>query len=275
MNNIVKTFFLLCLMAILELKAQAPEVNVYQFNVDNFPEVYGGKVELKRFLHDHLIYPEKDLKEKKEGAVELTFIVTKEGTTTDVKVFKSVSPEIDKEAIRLLRLLEWIPSKKEGSVINVNFNLEIPFSASKYKKQVKERGFDKPLYTDIPTDTLFNVYETAERSPIFNNAEKTFTEFIYTNLEYPDIALRQNIEGKVQLSFVVEPDGMVSNIKVLNGGLAGGCNEEATRVIALTKWQPAIKDGKYVRYRMSFTMNFSLKNNFKDNSNGNQRAWGQ
>jgi protein TonB len=119
------------------------------------------------------------------------------------------------------------------------------------------------------------VYETAEQSPIYNNPEKTFAEFIYANLEYPEVATRQNIEGNVKLTFVVEPDGMVSNIKILGDGVGGGCNNEAIRVIGLTKYTPAIRDKQYVRYRMSFTMNFSLKNSFKDNSNGSQRSWGQ
>jgi TonB family protein len=274
MAKFFKPLLAFCLLSTFVFKAQTDK-NLYQFNVDNFPEVYGGKVELKRFLHDHLVYPTDDFKNKKEGTVQLNFVVTKDGKTTNVTVFKSLTSATDKEAVRLLSLLDWIPSRKEGTPADVNFNLEIPFSISKYKKQVKERGFDTPLYIDIPTDSSTNVYETAERSPLFNNPDKTFTEFVYSTLEYPEIASRQNIEGKVQLSFVVEPDGMVSNIKVLNGGITGGCNAEAIRVISLTKWQPAIRDGKYVRYRMSFTMNFSLKNSFKDNSNGNQRAWGQ
>src|ERR1700756_2407148 len=263
MIKFFKPILLLCLISTSVLKAQTSKGS-YQFNVDNFPTVYGGNVEFKRFLHDHLVYPADGIKQKTEGTVQLTFIVTKEGKTTNATVFKSLSPETDKEALRLLSLLEWVPAKKEGVPANVNFNLDIPFSISKYKKQVKERGFDTAPYIDIPTDSSLNIYETAERSPVFNNTEKTFTEFIYSNLEYPDVAARQNIEGKVQLSFVVEADGMVSNIKVLNGGISGGCNEEAIRVIGLTKWQPAVKNNKYVRYRMSFTMSFSLKNSFKD-----------
>jgi TonB family protein len=274
MTKFLKILVALCLVSTFALKAQV-EKNLYQFNVDNFPEVYGGKVELKRFLHDHLVYPADDFKNKKEGTVQLNFVVTKEGKAINITVFKSLTPATNKEALRLLNLLDWIPSNKEGVSVSVNSSLEVSFSVSKYKKQVKERGFDTPLYIDMPTDSSTNVYETAERSPLFNNADKTFTEFIYSNLEYPETASRQNIEGKVQLSFVVEPDGMTSNIKILNGGVAGGCNAEAIRVMALTKWQPAIRDGKYVRYRMSFTMNFSLKNSFKDNSNGNQRSWGQ
>ncbi len=247
----------------------------YSFNVDNFPDVYGGRTELKRYLNDHLVYPTDDFKNKKEGTVLLTFVVTKEGRSTNIEVAKPVTNAINKEAVRLLKLIDWIPSHKEGNVVDVKFSLEIPFSVSKYKKTIKERGFDKPLYTDLPTDTSLNVYETAEQSPIFNNPEKTFTDFIYSTLEYPDVAARQNIEGNIKLTFVVEPDGMVSNIKIIGDGVGGGCNDEAIRVIGLTKYTPAIRDKKYVRYRMSFTMNFSLKNNFKDNSNGSQRSWGQ
>lgn len=247
----------------------------YSFNVDNFPDIYGGKEEMKRFLRDHLVYPVGDLKSKKEGTVKLNFIVTKEGKTENIKVAESVSTDVDKEAIRLLKLLDWIPSNKEGAPVNVDYNLDITFSISKYKKNVKERGFDTPLYTDIPVDTSLNIYETAERSPMFNVPDKTFSEFVYANLEYPEAASRQNIEGNVKLSFVVEPDGKVSVMKILNGGVAAGCNNEAIRVIGLTKWKPAIRDGKYVRYRMNFIMNFSLKNSFKDNSNGSQNSWGR
>jgi len=275
MRNIFKILLLCFLFSAQLIFSQPMEKKPYSFNVDNFPEIFGGKEEMKRFLHDHLVYPPQDLKDKKEGSVLLNFVVTKEGKSVHMQVMKSVSPAIDSEAVRLIRLIEWIPSQKEGAAVNVNFNQEIIFSISKYKKQVKERGFDAPPYTDIPTDTSLNVYETAERSPVFNDVEKTFPEFIYSKLEYPETATRQGIEGNVKLTFIVEPNGQLSNIKILNGGVGGGCNNEAIRVMGLTKWKPAIRDKQYVRYRMSFTMNFSLKNNYKDNSNGSQRSWGQ
>jgi TonB family protein len=245
------------------------------FNVDNFPDIYGGKEEMKRFLHDHLIYPAADLKSKKEGTVKLNFVVTKEGKTVNIKVTESISADIDKEAVRLLKLIDWIPSRKEGTLVNVDYNLNIPFSVSKYKKAIKERGFDTSLYIDMPADTSLGIYEKAERASSFNNPDKTFSEFVYANLEYPEAALKQNIEGNVKLSFVVEPDGQVSDIKILNEGVGGGCNNEAIRVIGLTKWKPAVLEGKYIRYRMFFTMNFAVKNAFKDNSSGSQNTWGR
>ena len=244
------------------------------FNVDNLPITVGGKEDFKRFLQDHLMYPAEDLKNKKEGTVTLNFVVTKEGSAVNIQVTKPVSAAMDKEAVRLLRMLEWIPARKEGNTVNVNFVLDIPFTVSKYKKAVKERGFDAPLFIDLPTDTSFNIYETAEKAPMYNDPKRTFSEFIYSTMQYPETAVRQGIEGNVNLTFIVEPDGQTSNIKIVSG-INGGCNEEAIRVIALTKWSPAIRDKKYVRYRMSFSMSFSLKNNNKDYSNGTQRSWGQ
>jgi TonB family protein len=274
MNKTLKSFLLLFFISTVAVVAQL-EKNGFRFNVDNFPDIYGGKEEMKRFLHDHLIYPRKDLKNKKEGIVVLSFIVTKEGKPESIQVTTSVSAGIDKEAIRLIKLLDWIPAHQGDLPVSVNNRLEINFSIPKYKKQVKDRGFDTPPFTDLPLDSSLNVYETAERSPMFNMTEQTFSEFVYSKLEYPEVASRQNIEGNVKLSFVVEPDGLVADIRILNGGLAGGCNNEAIRVIGFTKWKPAIRDKQYVRYRMNFTMNFSLKNSFKDNANGSQQSWGR
>jgi TonB family protein len=244
------------------------------FNVDQLPNIYGGFEEMKRFIDDHLIYPSNDFGSRKKGTVTLNFVVTKQGKPAFITVLKSISPTIDKEAIRLLKLIDWIPAFKNEKPINVYYELKIKFSLSKYKKQVKQRGFDKPLFTDLPTDTSFNVYQTAEQSPVFEFFDKTFPEYIYSKLEYPEEAKRQFIEGSVQLSFIVEPNGQVSNIKILNKGVGGGCDNEALRLIGLTKWMPAIRNKQYVRYLKTFTINFSLKSAFKGNSTYKQNLGG-
>jgi TonB family protein len=237
--------------------------------------IYGGKQEWKRFMQDHLVYPQQDLKDKTEGIVVISFEINRDGKGLNFKVTQSVTKDIDKEAMRLLSLIEKFSPNPEAVLENDKQSLEINFSVSKYKKWVKERGFEKRLFTDIPADTSLAVYERAEQGAAFFDKEKTFPEFVYSNLVYPDPAKRQNIEGNIIMSFIIEPDGMVSNIYIKNGGLGGGCTEEAIRVIGLTKWQPAVKEGKYVRFRMSYTMTFSIKNSFKDNSSGSQRTWGQ
>ncbi len=248
--------------------------HAYSFNVDNFPEVYGGKEEWKRFLRDHLMYPQQDMVDKFEGPVTIYFVVTKSGKAVKPKITKGVSLGIDKEALRLLSMLEWIPSMQGDCVVNVQHSVEINFSISKYKKWIKHRGYEKALYTNLPLDTSMAVYESADKAPVCADPEKTFQEFVYTTLEYPPIAKQQGLEGSIVMNFIVEPDGRTSNIRIKKG-IAGGCNEEAIRVIGQSKWRPAQKNGQYVRYRMYYTMLFNLQNSFKDNSNGNQRGGGQ
>ena len=251
------------------------EAHLYTYSIDNFPDVYGGREEWKRFLRHHMIYPRAELKQKQGGTVKIYFVVTKDGRAARAKVTKHVSPAIDREALRLLSLLEWMPAHQRDSAVNAEHSVEITFSPAKYRKWVKERGYAVAAFTDLPPDTSFTVYKSADKAPAFADPEKTFVQFITANIEYPEVAKRKGIEGNVALSFVVEPDGRTSNIRI-ETGVGGGCNEEATRVIGLTKWQPAQKDSKYVRYRMKATVSFKLINSFKDNSSGSQRAmWGQ
>ncbi|MGZ3863011.1 MAG: TonB family protein [Bacteroidia bacterium] len=249
--------------------------HAYSFPIDNFPGVYGGKTEWKRFLHDQMVYPDIAIKEKTEGTVKIIFVVTAEGRSGNAKVSESVSNEIDREALRLLSLVEWFPSRVGGSLVDITHSVEINFSISKYKKWVKERGFEKCMFNDLPSDTSLAVYETSDKPPVFFDKEKTYAEFIYSNLEYPEEARKQGIEGKINMTFIIEPNGTVSNIRIKDGGLGVGCDDEAIRVIGLTRWQPAVKNGKYIRFRMSYSMLFSVKNSFKDNSSGSQRTWGQ
>lgn len=246
----------------------------YSFNVDNFPDVYGGRSEWKRFMRDHLVYPADELTKKTGGSVKIYFVVTDKGKSTKAKITESVNPAIDKEALRLFNMLEWIPSTQADKAINAEYSVEINFNPSKYKKWVKERGFEKGAYTDMPMDTSYAVYESADKNPSFKDPDKNFAEFVYTNLEYPEMARRQGLEGNISMNFIIEPDGKVSNIRIQKG-VGGGCNEEALRVIGLTTWKPAQKGGIYIRYRMYYTMAFSLKSTFKDNSSGSQRVGGQ
>src|SRR5437868_740949 len=97
----IKLLFVFSLICLLNL-AQEGSVPLYAFNVENFPSVYGGKPEWERLLHHHLVYPRMELKNNIEGTVKIKFIVGEDGKTSNTEIKKSVSPAIDKEALRLL-----------------------------------------------------------------------------------------------------------------------------------------------------------------------------
>lgn len=88
--------------------------------------------------------------------------------------------------------------------------------------------------------------------------------FIANNLQYPDVAREEKIEGVVVLAFVVSDKGEVQNVKVLRD-IGGGCGDEAKRVLeSMPHWQPAIYKGKNVYTQFSLPFTFSLKTGLFD-----------
>lgn len=83
--------------------------------------------------------------------------------------------------------------------------------------------------------------------------------FIQNNIQYPQDAIEQNIQGKVYVKFVVEKDGTVSYVKI-DKGVDPLLDKEALRVIrSMPKWKPAYSKGRPVRsvnrLPISFTLN--------------------
>lgn len=79
-------------------------------NPDKFAEFPEGEAAMKRFISENINYPEKAMERGEEGKVFIQFVVEKDGTITDIKVLKSVSPSLDKEAIRLVSTMpKWTP----------------------------------------------------------------------------------------------------------------------------------------------------------------------
>lgn len=82
--------------------------------------------------------------------------------------------------------------------------------------------------------------------------------FIKNNLKYPQQARETGTQGKVFVSFVVEKDGSLTDVKVLRD-IGSGCGEEAVRVVkSMPKWQPAKQRGKPVRMQFNLPVAFTL-----------------
>ena len=83
-------------------------------------------------------------------------------------------------------------------------------------------------------------------------------KFLQKNLHYPPVARENGVQGKVIVSFVVEKDGHLSDIKVLRG-IGSGCDEEAVRVLKLAPaWKPGRQNGQPVRVQYTIPINFQL-----------------
>ncbi len=103
-----------------------------------------------------------------------------------------------------------------------------------------------------------DVFVVVEEEPEFPGGTDALYRYLATNIKYPKEAKENKIQGKVFVSFVIEKDGSVSNIKVLRD-IGGGCGEEAVRVVQqMPKWKPGRQRGKRVRTQYNLPLNFNL-----------------
>jgi protein TonB len=73
------------------------------------------------------------------------------------------------------------------------------------------------------------------------------------------MAKESGIQGRVFVTFVVERDGSVTDVRVLRG-IGGGCDEEAIRVVQnMPKWSPGKQRGKSVRVQYNLPVKFTLQ----------------
>ena len=84
-------------------------------------------------------------------------------------------------------------------------------------------------------------------------------KYLSENIKYPEMAKQKNTQGKVLVTFVVEKNGSISDVKVAKG-IGDGCDEEAVRVIsAMPKWKPGMQNGKKVRVSFAIPISFRLQ----------------
>ena len=103
------------------------------------------------------------------------------------------------------------------------------------------------------------VYEKVEVMPEFPGGEQAMMEFVAKNVIYPKEAIEKEIDGRVLVSFIVEKEGSINEVKVMKG-IGGGCDEEAVRVIsAMPKWMPGKQEGKPVRVSYMMPITFRLQ----------------
>jgi TonB family protein len=129
------------------------------------------------------------------------------------------------------------------------------------KKEVKVIVAPMPVVTNtkVRRDKK-GVYENAEANPTYPGGERAIESYIYNHLNYPRTALNTNTQGTVNISFVVNQNGSVSNAQVIGKSLGHGLDEEARRVVSLMHgWRPATVKGIPVKARITLPITFRLE----------------
>ena len=126
---------------------------------------------------------------------------------------------------------------------------------------------------DVNTKNLESggeVFEVVEQQPEFKGGMEAFYHYLGNEIKYPLQARRMGIEGKVQVQFVVEKDGAISNVQAIEG-IGAGCDKEAVRVVEnADPFTPGKQLGMPVRVQMVLPVTFKLNHEKTNPDNSTQ-----
>ncbi len=110
------------------VEEKKPEPEKIFTAVEESPKFPGGDAELYKWLSDHIRYPEMAAQNNIQGRVTVQFVVEKDGSIGEVKVVRGKDPDLDKEAVRVVKALpKFIPGKMNGQSVRVWYTLPIMF----------------------------------------------------------------------------------------------------------------------------------------------------
>ena len=109
--------------------------NVVYDVTEMMPQFPGGQGVMMKYLAANIKYPASAVKAKKQGRVIVAFVIQKDGSVTNARIVKSVDPELDAEALRIVKAMpNWTPGTQDGKPVNVNYTIPVVFSL--YKEDV-------------------------------------------------------------------------------------------------------------------------------------------
>lgn len=235
----------------------------YLLTADKMPTFEGGDLNhFHNWVVSQIVYPEDAIRRGIEGLVAVSFVVDTEGNLKDIEITTAPDPLLGDEVLRVIKSSkQWSPAEDEGKKVCVKLTMPIRF---KIPQQPPAEGVTPPTSTQQVNDDEDSNGEKRAIMPTFLGGDlNIFRRWVMLNIVYPKDV--QTKEGRVIVTFIVESDGKVDNIEIIESTHAL-LSQEAIRVIkSAPDWSPAWQDGKPVRIK--FTMPISFKANDIDKVN--------
>ena len=109
--------------------------------IDSVPKYPNGDNEIFNFMAKNIVYPQDAKENEIHGTVYLSFVVEKNGSISDVIIIKGVNESLDKEALRVGKILPngWTPALKNGQVVRFQYILPVKFKLAGVKEKKKKK----------------------------------------------------------------------------------------------------------------------------------------
>lgn len=115
----------------------------------------------------------------------------------------------------------------------------------------------EPIAVELPAEDPVEILDWADEMPQPEGGYEAFYKLLKEEMRYPGKARALEIEGRVFVRFTVDKDGTLRDFSVVKG-IGAGCDEEALRVLHLTRWRAGRKNGRQVAVRMIQPIFFKL-----------------
>lgn len=235
-----------------EAKVTQISENAQQPDGITMPQFPGGESELINFLNNNVVYPQEAMTAGEQGMVCVMFKVEADGSISEISVDKSVSPTLDKEAVRVVKAMpSWIPGRNEnGRPVACVYNLPVRFrlnNGSIASTPVRE---STSIISADNSDLTF---------PKFPGGEAEMVKYLSQNISYPEEAMKAGEQGKVSVMFKVETDGSISEVSVVKS-VSASLDKEAVRVVkTMPRWTPGTnKNGEPIAVEYHIPVMFKL-----------------
>ena len=241
--------------------------NVVYEVVEIQPSPPGGMAGWNKYLSENLRYPPNAQRKGIEGTVIVAFVVNTDGTTTDIEILRSVGGGCDEEVIRIVKgSPKWTPGMQRGTPVRTRMRLPLRFmlggtDPSRDSTEVSLNAVPLPSGTegqDSNQEGVVLFFDLVDTPPSPVGGLEAWSRHLSENLTYPTSARMKGIQGTVLVSFIVNTDGSIEGIELVQG-IGGGCDEEAIHIIKISpRWSPGMIKGKAVRTRMKIPIRFKL-----------------
>ena len=223
------------------------------------PQLMGGVFNYNLILKQEFYCPPDAISANAQGEIVIGFLVDANGFPSDFIVINSVYPSLDTAYINVLSHCLWEAGTHDGAKSAMRIKMTEKYKSKKYQKLIKKRAYNQPQYTYIPYNPSLEIKKsrqlTAKPKTFYKSEAVNIFKFIGEYIKIPDAALKQGLKGMVELDFVVEASGRLSNFREIKG-VGGGCTEEAIRLMQLMDWEPGKIGEEYARSWYSIKVNF-------------------
>jgi TonB family protein len=165
-------------------------------------------------------------------------LIDKQGNMTQIAILQSDNPKVDSIVIATVKDWKFAAGVKSGKSVNSIYSIKLDLRVAGSLKPISEKEYSTSVEEmPMPVGGLYS---------------------IQSKINYPEIAKRAGIEGKVFVQAFIDENGNVTEAKIIKG-IGAGCDEAALDAVKGTKFTPGKQKGKPVKVQVSIPIVFKLQ----------------